>query len=482
MIRVQTPGAEFARRGFADPDGAARIWAGFASDGGPAPLELDRFADLGDRLRALQTLDRIRDASPARFAALCADRRWCDAVLRVAGASSVLAGALAGDGALVDHLGVAVEPRDHAGWEAFFAERVPVEDGEAHVDADALRLANRAAIAEIAARDLAAPEPEGVVEEVVAELTHVADHVLRASLALARAEVPDWRDVRLAVIAFGKAGAGELNYLSDVDVMYLAEPADGVSVERAVTVATRLAAAQARICSAHTRAGTIWSIDAGLRPEGHAGPLVRTLASYRAYYGQWAKNWEFQALLKARPAAGDPELGARFVAMVEPMVWAAGGRDGFVPEMRAMRERVISLIPAGERERDIKLAAGGLRDTEFSVQLLQLVHGRGDDRIRSRGTLDALAELTANGYIGRGDGAQLAEHYRFQRALEHRVQLQHLRRTHLVPESRDQLAAIARTLRRSVEDLDERWHSSLRDVRRLRQRIFFSPILDVVTH
>lgn len=482
MSRVQSPGAEFARRGFAEPEAAARIWATWTDDEERPPLDLALFEPVGDRLQAMRCLDGIRRQDPDRFADVCTHPAWCDRVLRVAGASSVLADALAHHGEFVDGLREAPVARDHEAWRDFFATRVPIVDGEAHVDADRLRLANREALITIAARDLVAERPEDVVDSVSAELSHVADHVLRTSLALARAEVPDWRNVRLAVVAFGKTGAQELNYVSDVDVMYVAEPVEGVAVERAIAIATRLAAAQSRICSAHTRAGTIWTVDAGLRPEGKAGPLVRTLASYRTYYEKWAKNWEFQALLKARPAAGDEDLGRAFVDMVAPMVWEAGGRDGFLPEMRAMRERVISLIPAGEAERDIKLAAGGLRDTEFSVQLLQLVHGRADERIRSRGTLAALGELTAHGYIGRSDGGQMAEHYRLQRVLEHRVQLQHLRRTHLVPESREQLAAIARTMGRDVDDLAAVWRGSRRDVRRLRQRIFFSPLLDVVTH
>lgn len=475
---MQSPVAEFARRGFREPSAAAGIWQSW-SLGDDAPLDLSVFEPVGDRFCALQTLDQLRARDPERFALLCEDPGWCGRVLRVAGASSVLAQFLGRRPELVDGLRRPPEPRDARQWREFFDRWTPVVDGVCTVDSDQLRIANRAALVEIAARDLAAEDPADVVESVSLELSHVADNVLRVALALAHAEVPDWRDARLAVIAFGKTGAQELNYLSDVDVMYVAEPAEGVGNDKAMAVATRLAAGLARICSAHTRAGTIWTVDAGLRPEGNAGPLVRTLASLRTYYGRWAKNWEFQALLKGRPAAGDLELGQEFVDMVQPWVWEAGHRDGFLPELRAMRERVISLIPPAQEEREIKLSSGGLRDTEFTVQLLQLVHGRADDRIRSRGTLAALRELVEFGYIGRSDGAQMAEHYRFQRLLEHRMQLKHLRRTHLVTEDPEELGEIARTMGFGPEEVESRWRASRRDIRRLRQRIFFSPLLDV---
>lgn len=453
------------------------MWASWP-DEDRALVDLAWFEPVADRFQALDTLDQIR--STDRFRAVVTDPGWCRRVLRVAGASSALARALAREPDLVACLADEPVERDEQAWEAFFQARTPIVDGECHVDADELRLANRAALTMIAARDLEADDPTDAVEGITRELSHVADNVLRVSLALACAEVPDWRDVRLAVVALGKCGAQELNYLSDVDVIHLAEPArDDIAVDHAMSIATRIAAAQARICSAHTRAGTIWTLDTGLRPEGKAGPLVRTLESCRHYYEEWAKNWEFQAMLKARPAAGDAELGEAFVDMVSPMVWEAGRRDGFLPEMRAMRERVISLIPAAQAERDIKLSSGGLRDTEFTVQLLQLVHGRADERIRTRGTFEGLRLLVGCGYIGRDDGTRMGEHYRFQRVLEHRAQLMHLRRTHLVPDEPERLAELARTT--GCTEVAECWRASRRDVRRLRQRIFFSPLLDTVT-
>src|SRR5699024_7188725 len=137
--------------------------------------------------------------------------------------------------------------------------------------------------------------------------------------------------------------------------------------------------------------------------EGRRGPLVRTLASHVRYYERWAKTWEFQALMKARPVAGDAALGRAYCDALMPMVWRAGSRENFVADVRAMRRRVIENIPGERAAREIKLGPGGLRDVEFAVQLLQLVHGRGDEQLRRGSTLGALRALIDGGYVGRDD-------------------------------------------------------------------------------
>jgi glutamate-ammonia-ligase adenylyltransferase len=243
-----------------------------------------------------------------------------------------------------------------------------------------------------------------------------------------------------------------------------------------------MAAELTRICSAHTAAGTIWEVDAALRPEGRAGQLVRRLASHRAYYERWAKTWEFQAMLKARPCAGDLALGQDFVDMVGPMVWRAAERENFVADAQAMRKRVVAHIPAREQGRELKLGEGGLRDVEFSVQLLQLVHGRVDERLRARATLPALKALVDNGYVGREDGKGFGLAYRFLRTLEHRIQLFHLRRTHVLPDAEADLRRIGRSLGYGdpVNQLLSTWRHCSGRVRRLHERLFYSPLLDVV--
>ena len=217
-------------------------------------------------------------------------------------------------------------------------------------------------------------------------LSDLADAALAAALKVATCSVcgEDGEAPRLAVIAMGKCGARELNYVSDVDVIFVAEEADAVT--------TRVAGEMMRFAS-----DAFFEVDAALRPEGKHGQLVRTLDSHVTYYQRWAKTWEFQALMKARPAAGDAELGEQYIAAVMPMVWTACEREDFVPEVQAMRRRVEALVPAGERTRELKLGTGGLRDVEFAVQLLQLVHGRNDESLHVASTIDALTALGAGG-------------------------------------------------------------------------------------
>ncbi|GAB2859798.1 bifunctional [glutamine synthetase] adenylyltransferase/[glutamine synthetase]-adenylyl-L-tyrosine phosphorylase [Nocardioides pacificus] len=351
-------------------------------------------------------------------------------------------------------------------------------DGQA---VDALRVEYRRILLRLVARDLA---HHVGVDDVAAELSDLAAGTLDAALAIARARVGESASLtRLAVVAMGKCGGHELNYVSDVDVVFVAEPVEGADDTAALKAATQLASQLMQVCSDHTAEGTIWPVDADLRPEGKHGPLVRTMASHQGYYERWAKTWEFQALLKARPVAGDLALGREYVAMIEPMVWAAAEREGFVEDVQAMRRRVLAHIPAHEVERQLKLGSGGLRDVEFAVQLLQLVHGRADDRIRSGATLSALAQLTREGYVGREDGDSLHQAYAFLRTLEHRIQLFQLRRTHVLPEdeiSRRRLGRSLGLVKDPVAELDEQWRHHRREVRRLHEKLFYRPLLAAV--
>jgi [glutamine synthetase] adenylyltransferase / [glutamine synthetase]-adenylyl-L-tyrosine phosphorylase len=309
-------------------------------------------------------------------------------------------------------------------------------------------------------------------------LSDMADAALAAALKVATRSVcgEDGETPRLAVIAMGKCGARELNYVSDVDVIFVAEAADAVT--------TRVAGEMMRFASE-----AFFEVDAALRPEGKHGQLVRTLESHVAYYQRWAKTWEFQALMKARPAAGDAELGEQYIAALMPMVWTACEREDFVPEVQAMRRRVESLVPADERSRELKLGTGGLRDVEFAVQLLQLVHGRNDESLHVASTIDALAALSAGGYIGRDDAANLTASYEFLRLLEHRLQLQRLKRTHMLPDEDDDEAM--RWLARAAHMRPDGQHDSLGVLReelkrqshrvsRLHAKLFYQPLLESV--
>ena len=349
---------------------------------------------------------------------------------------------------------------------------------------DALRVEYRRLLLRLAARDLA----EGLlVDETAAVLADLAGGALETALQIARNEYfalhPGAADCRLAIVAMGKCGGRELNYVSDVDVLFVAEPLEGEPEAAALKTATQLASAAMRICSAHTAEGTLWPVDAALRPEGKSGPLVRTLDSHLAYYQRWAKTWEFQALLKARPIAGDAKLGREYTEKTGALVWSAADREGFVDDVQAMRRRVVDHIPAADADRQLKLGPGGLRDVEFAVQLLQLVHGRSDESVRSGTTLVALEQLTSSGYVGRTDGAVLADAYRFLRSMEHRIQLYRLRRTHQVPDDDDDLRRLGRSLgftKNPIDDLTAAWKKHGLEVRRLHEKLFYRPLLAAV--
>ncbi len=342
----------------------------------------------------------------------------------------------------------------------------------------ALRSTYRRCLLALAARDVVGAV---AVEDVGGELADLAGATLTGALSVALATLPeDAAPCRLAIIGMGKAGGRELNYVSDVDVIFLAEPLPGGEDDPALRTATKLASELMRVC-----AEVAWPVDAGLRPEGGAGPLVRTLASHTAYYGRWAQTWEFQALLKARPMAGDLDLGAAYTAMTAPLVWSVGERKGFVEDVQAMRRRVESTLKGDKADREVKLGRGGLRDVEFAVQLLQLVHGRTDETIRSGSTLTALEQLAAGGYVGREDARHLAEAYRWLRTVEHRLQLHRLRRTHLLPAADDEdgLRRVARAAgyRKDVLTTFNRERAGYgREVRRLHEKLFYRPLLSAV--
>ncbi|WP_330179146.1 bifunctional [glutamine synthetase] adenylyltransferase/[glutamine synthetase]-adenylyl-L-tyrosine phosphorylase [Nocardia sp. NBC_01503] len=333
----------------------------------------------------------------------------------------------------------------------------------------------------LAATDLAATvenEPVLPYQQVGWHLTDLADAALTAALSVAVARVCPDREVpaRLAVIAMGKCGARELNYVSDVDVIFVAEPAD--------TTTTRLAAEMMSVGGA-----AFFEVDAALRPEGKAGALVRTLESHIAYYKRWARTWEFQALLKMRPATGDLDLGQQYREALMPMVWAASERPDFVTDVQAMRRRVEDLVPADMRERELKLGHGSLRDVEFAVQLLQLVHGKADEALHTQGTVESLGALAARGYVGRDDAANLTASYEFLRLLEHRLQLQRLKRTHTLPAPEDEegmrwLARAAHMRPDGRQDAVGVLTSEIRRnavrVRRLHAKLFYRPLLESV--
>ena len=376
----------------------------------------------------------------------------------------------------------------------------------------ALRVAYRAALTKIALVDVCSPDPVELMPTVGRHLADLAAAALEGALAIARTEVAEGLGgglcsapargasvdaLDLAIIGMGKCGARELNYISDVDVVYVIAPVPASELPEGVEplteqdcaqIATELVHALTKAIMAPASEPPLWEVDANLRPEGKDGPLVRTVESYVRYYKRWAENWEFQALLKARPIAGSAHLGEKYARAIEPFVWESAARDSFVESVQAMRARVTDNIPAAQLERQIKLGPGGLRDVEFTVQLLQLVHGRTDPAVRTKSTLDSLAALTRASYISRADTEAFSRDYKKLRLLEHRIQLMHLRRTHLMPDRAGEQRALARSLvpaermgTLSAEQMLKAWQKLKRNVRSLHERIFFRPLLAAVS-
>ena len=243
------------------------------------------------------------------------------------------------------------------------------------------------------------------LEATVASISRARRRRVTASLDLV---VPDGPP--LAVIGMGKLGGNELNYASDIDVMFVGE---GDPAEHAKQVRRLLDVVRAS-----------FRVDVDLRPYGRAGPLVRSLESFEAYWERWAEPWEFQALLKARSVAGDAELGAAFDESATARLWSRPFSADDLRALRGLKARSEEqLARRGLSDREVKRGRGGIRDIEFAVQLLQLVHGRLDPDLRSPTTLLALDELATAGYVDEEDARQLADAYRFLRRLEHRLQL-----------------------------------------------------------
>ncbi|MDQ0725327.1 bifunctional [glutamine synthetase] adenylyltransferase/[glutamine synthetase]-adenylyl-L-tyrosine phosphorylase [Microbacterium sp. W4I20] len=451
--------------------------------------------DAADPDAAVRGMVRVARRDATQLRALLANEESRRRVWRVFGASEGLADFFLRH---PDQLPVLGEPNDVLPSGEVLRERllasVGARDGFAETGDDAavvaIRVAYRRNLAAIAAFDLTHASPETVVAEVSAALADAAGAALEASLAVARARLRETTPqaeiaaTRLSIIGMGKSGARELNYVSDVDVIFVGGTGDEevVGEARAIDIATRLARETMRGLDGIEIEPPLWEVDANLRPEGKQGALVRSLSSHLAYYDRWAKSWEFQALLKARPLAGDELLGAEYIAAVQPKIWSSAAREDFVESVQRMRERVMEHIDAEDAPYQLKLGSGGLRDIEFTVQLLQLVHGLTDETLRTRGTLESLDALVAGGYIGRADAATFADDYRVLRLMEHRLQLRELSRTHLMPRTPAGQRVLARStgLAETGEGVWARWESVRREVREIHTRLFYRPLLSAV--
>jgi [glutamine synthetase] adenylyltransferase / [glutamine synthetase]-adenylyl-L-tyrosine phosphorylase len=435
-----------------------------------SPRVRDALERSADPLAARASLARLIDGHPWLGEELGGDEVLVEAIVAVTSASHSLFTALERDPVAVTTLRAsALEASMSADDYAREAQALLAGEDPAR----ALRRWKRQQIIRIAARDLLGTAD---LRATARDLASLAQACLDVVVALALGEAP----FPFAVIGMGKLGGNELNYASDVDVLFVHDGDQEVAEQVARNVL--------RTMSAPSADGIVFRTDANLRPEGRAGALSRTLAGYETYWRDWVQTWELQALVKARPVAGDSALGAQFIATAEPYVWPDVLDPDAVRDVRAMKARTeVMLERKGVATREIKRGYGGIRDIEFAVQLLQLVHGRHDPSIRARGTLDALEQLALGGYVSTADARQLDDAYVWLRTVEHRLQLVEERQTHTIPESVAARTHLARVLGfrdgpgGSALEAFERTHQRHQlAVRTIHEKLFFAPVLDTL--
>jgi len=388
-------------------------------------------------------LASLADANPHAVELLAVDPALRHAVVTVLAASRSLGRLLVADPMALDVLG-------------HLERRPQLPDG----DAESLARWKRLELLRVAGRDLTGLDDLPTTGRLLAGL---ADDVLRQAHRLAGPAAEG-----VAIVAMGKAGARELNYASDVDLIFV-----GDGDARPILEAGR----------------HCFRLDADLRPEGRDGPLVRSLAAYEAYWDRWADTWEFQALLKCRPVAGPLPLQERFRDAAEQRVWGRPFGAEELRSVRSMKARAEAEIARkGLTTRELKRGRGGIRDIEFAVQLLQLVHGRTDHDLRTPATLDALLELASAGYVGGYDAGLLAEAYTFLRVVEHRLQLVDEAQVHAVPAQPDALDHLARVLgyrdderTTAVVHFEAELVRNQAVARSIHERLFFRPLLEAFT-
>jgi glutamate-ammonia-ligase adenylyltransferase len=318
----------------------------------------------------------------------------------------------------------------------------------------------------IGLRDLLGIAP---LEEVTAELSDLASASLQIAhdyslLALKkRYGAPTYcnssgkkEEAGFTVIGMGKLGGRELNFSSDIDLIYLytteAGETEGVDEKPSTIISlheffVKLAERVTTLINEITEDGNVFRVDLDLRPEGRSGEIVNSLSSVETYYESWGRTWERSAMIKARPVAGDLELGSEFLKMIEPFVYRRYLDFRAIEELKAMKERLdIELMRRNPNTIDVKLGRGGIREIEFFCQAQQLIHGGKNPEIRGKNTLTTLDALQKNALINSEDAVKLEEGYRFLRTLEHRIQIIEGRQTHALPEASREVQRIARMM------------------------------------
>ena len=342
---------------------------------------------------------------------------------------------------------------------------------------DVLRRFRRREMLRIGVRDLVRLAD---VVETTASLSDLASVLIEAAYRIvdsdlrARHGIPmhqnrqgRWMETGFAVIAMGKLGGHELNYSSDVDVLYVCESHEGETRPTSSGGARAKGPAQRRLSNeeyfeilaqeltkaltAQTHEGYVYRVDLRLRAEGSVGQLTRSLDDYAKYYRTRGQVWERLALLKAWPIAGSKKVGSSFIKMVRPFVLAPSSKRpdveqelAIVEDVRSVKERIdAKMAERGQEQRNVKLGVGGIREIEFLVQTIQVLAGRQVPGILGRGTLDSLVRLQKAGILSGKQQADLASAYQFLRDVEHKLQMVHDLQTHALPDQQKELERCA---------------------------------------
>jgi glutamate-ammonia-ligase adenylyltransferase len=455
---------EFHTLPLRDPSRGERNLAALASHLGPdafaaltAPLGrfLPRVADPDMALNNLERLLALPAAREHLPALLTGHARGLESVLHLLATSQFFADTLV---AYPESLTAVAEPTSRNPSTAELTAQLRTDVESAFDDAGVLRVFRRfrqLQMLRIGVNDVLRGRE---LEEVGRELSRVADASVEVALQTALRSVgkkvgqpttADGQPARVAVLAFGKLGGDELNYSSDIDLMYVYDQ-EGTTVGRRSEGVpngeffSRVVSEVVRLLSAHTDRGFAYRVDLRLRPGGQRAPLARSFAGTLSYYDAMGRTWERQALIKLRPVAGDLALGREFVSAVEPFVYRKYFSFSEINEVKALKRRMEQrTTAAGADDRDVKTGRGGIRDIEYTVQFLQLLNGGDLPAVRQRNTLLALEALEIAGCLTAQETYILADAYRFLRKTEHRLQLLFDWQTHRLPEGTEELRTLA---------------------------------------
>ena len=406
--------------------------------------------------RALNNLERFMAATrnPLSLGSLFdRDRESLPILLQIFSTSQHLSDLLVLDAEAYDLLRMTEgQPVKRDTLVAELAAEIDALDDEAAVLAEIRRFKRRETL-RIAYGDIIRQQRLQVVTE---QISFLADACVEAALRFARrrletkrgvARRPDGRAARFVILGMGKLGGVELNYSSDIDLIFLYDgegKTDGAHSLGNGEYFDRLARDVVRLLTEATVLGYVYRVDLRLRPQGEQGPLVPSVESAMRYYDVMGRTWERQAFVKARPVAGDLDLGREFLDYLEPWVYRRYLGLADITGIKALKRRIERRAASeGQDSRNVKTGRGGIRDIEFVIQFLQLLNGGDLPALRTGNTLEAMAQLEGVGCLTHQERQMLEEHYGFLRKIEHRLQIMFDLQTHLMPEDADELRKLA---------------------------------------